>query len=159
MNKLKELRTCLTNHQDEILVKWERSLSENERFVSFQLTGNVRELLTQIFQDVLSFLKEDEFMFTRPHTIDIPLNAPRHEVAVIVNGEDVVVEVLKQRLSVSDEDWLFLRKKVNQAFHEVLSAYVRDVCDMCRSAAQEKLSQTLGLKELLQKSLPPKEKD
>jgi hypothetical protein len=158
MNALKKLKTCLTEHQDEILVKWERSLSENERFVSFQLTGNVRELLAQIFRDVLSFLKEDEFMFTRPHTIDIPLNAPRHEVAVIVNGEGVVVQVLKQHLSVSDEDWLLLRKKINLAFHEVLSAYVRDVCDMCRSAAHEKLSQTLGLKELLEKSLPFNEK-
>lgn len=144
-------------HQVEILFEWERSLTENQRFVSFQLTGDVKGFLAQIYKDILSFLEEDEFLYTRPHTIDVPLNAPRNEAAIIVHGEEVVVEFLKKYLLVSDEDWLFLRKKLNQAFHEVLSAYVRDVCDMCRSVAHERLSQTLGLKEMLEKSLPQKQ--
>jgi hypothetical protein len=157
MNGLKELRACLTEHRAEILVKWEQSLTEDQYFVSFQFTGNVKDLLSHILNDVSGFLEQDEFLYTRPHIIDIPLSAPRNEVAIIVRGEEVVVEIVRRYLAVSDDDWLFVRKKINQAFHEILSTYVRDACDMCRSAAHEKLSQTLGLKELLEKSLPRKD--
>ena len=153
MTTHQKLAESLVVCQNEIISRWEKTFLESERFTLFQLTGNVKGVLRYILNDVTRFVQEDDTCFTRPEIREVPLSATMVMVRVIIRGETCVVAVIRDYLNVSDEEWLFLRKKLNRAFHEVLCAYTGDVCGMCCNAVKEKFSQALGFKAILEKSL------
>jgi hypothetical protein len=134
------LSAILKTYKSAILERWERRLSLAEKFEIYQLNSSVVMALSHMIDDLASSLNR-EGCYDIGYRQPMPLHGVIHQVKIILLGETVIAEFLREHLNLSAKRWLAVRRQINRVFHEILCSKLATACDLCKSARNEDVAQ------------------
>ncbi len=147
MNRLSRpfLAAILQNHEAEFLLKWESSLTFNEQFTLFRLSGSLKEMLRECFQDLVALLKGHAVSGPGHVCQAVPIPVPGAMVHAFIMGEGVCVDLIQKYASPEVAEWPVARAFINETFREMILLKLPPLCGRCFQTIREELG---GLRKL-----------
>ncbi len=131
---------CLVEHQNKILELWNTRLFHCGRW---PMDVERPAFLKDLFHEILGLVRGGAAMLPLLPPYRTPLNAARSVVNLLLVGEEIFAEVLKEHLKIHVREWLPMRRRLTLAFHVALRTNSFNLCEACHRTAGETYADSL----------------
>jgi hypothetical protein len=137
-------------HEDKVIESWLQKIDLNVKFFLFEVCGDPALLMRGVLRQIVLCLGRQH----SPHSISVPAfalgwDSTPNLARVLLDGEEVIAQSLRECLSMRDSEWIPLRKQLNEIFHRLLRINSKDTCEKCRNERHHILEKTGALEKTL----------